>query len=37
MTIGERIKALRKGNKLTQEEFGERIGLKGTAIGMYES
>ena len=36
MTIGERIKALRKGNKLTQEEFGERIGLKGTAIGMYE-
>lgn len=36
MTIGERIKALRKGKKLTQAAFGKRIGLKATAIGMYE-
>ena len=37
MTIGERIKEIRKELKLNQTEFGERIGLKQTAIGMYEN
>ncbi|MEA4986535.1 MAG: helix-turn-helix transcriptional regulator [Anaerovorax sp.] len=37
MTIGERIKELRKELKLNQTEFGNRIGLKQTAIGMYEN
>lgn len=37
MTIGERIKKLRKKLKMNQTEFGERIGLKQTAIGMYEN
>ena len=36
MTIGDRIKILRKEKKLTQAEFAEKIGLKATAIGMYE-
>nr|WP_315021548.1 helix-turn-helix transcriptional regulator [uncultured Aminipila sp.] len=37
MPIGERIKELRKELKMNQTEFGERIGLKQTAIGMYEN
>jgi transcriptional regulator with XRE-family HTH domain len=37
VSIGERIKILRKELNLTQAEFGEKIGLKATAIGMYES
>lgn len=37
MTIGDRIKVLRKKEKLTQAEFAEKIGLKATAIGMYEN
>lgn len=37
MTIGQRIKELRKHLKLTQAEFGEVIGLKATAIGMFEA
>ena len=37
MNIGERIKLLRKALCLTQVEFAQRIGLKGTAIGLYES
>lgn len=36
MTIGERIKTLRKELGLTQTEFGAKIGLKQTAVGMYE-
>jgi len=36
MTIGERIKKLRKELSLTQQEFAERIGLKPTAVLMYE-
>lgn len=36
MAIGERIKSLRKELKLTQAEFGEKIGLKPTAVLMYE-
>ncbi|MFL0164546.1 helix-turn-helix domain-containing protein [Candidatus Clostridium helianthi] len=38
MTIGERIKHLRKEVlNLTQANFGEKIGLKSTAIGQMES
>lgn len=36
MEIGDRIKLLRKNLKLTQAEFGTKIGLKPTAILMYE-
>ena len=32
-----RIKALRKSQKLTQTEFGARIGIKGTTVTGYES
>lgn len=32
-----RIKELRQGLNLTQAEFGERIGYKPTAVGMWES
>lgn len=37
MSIGERIKLLRKDKKLTQADFGNKIGLKAAAIGMYEN
>ena len=37
MTMGERIRKLRKGLNLTQAKFGEHIGVKGAAIGLYES
>lgn len=33
----DRLKKLRKILGLTQAQFGEKIGLKPTAIGMYES
>ncbi len=36
MSINERIKSLRKELKLTQAEFGERIGLKKTAASRIE-
>ena len=36
MNINQRIKALRKDNKLTQAEFGERIGLKQSAASKLE-
>lgn len=32
----DRIKKLRKALDLTQREFGERIGVKGTTIANYE-
>ena len=32
-----RIKLVRKHNKLTQTEFGERIGIKGNTITGYET
>jgi len=35
--IGNRIRELRKFLNLTQAEFGERIGLKPTAIGQMEN
>lgn len=39
MTVGERLKAFRKSEKinLTQIEFGEKIGYGPTAIGQMES
>lgn len=37
MTIGERIKKLRKALDLTQQEFGEKIGSTQNAIGNYET
>lgn len=36
MTLGERIKKLRKSFDLTQREFGERIGVKPNTIATYE-
>lgn len=32
----DRIKQIRKDSKLTQAEFGEKIGVKGNTIGNYE-
>lgn len=37
MTIGQRIRILRKELNLTQVEFGERIGLKQAVIGQMEN
>ena len=34
--MNERIRKLRKHLDLTQREFGERIGIKGTSIANYE-
>lgn len=34
--LKDRIKEVRKENKLTQADFGERIGVKGNTIGNYE-
>lgn len=36
MSIGERIKKLRKHLDLTQQKFGERIGIKGNTVAQYE-
>lgn len=36
MNIGERIKKLRKLLDLTQQKFGERIGIKGNTVAQYE-
>lgn len=36
MTINQRIKELRKGMKLSQEEFGSKIGLKKSASSWIE-
>jgi transcriptional regulator with XRE-family HTH domain len=37
MTIGERIKQIRKSSNLTQEAFAARIGLKQNSIALLES
>ena len=37
MNIGERIKILRASKDITQEEFGERIGLNQKQISKFES
>ena len=36
MNIGERIRKLRKTLDLTQQKFGERIGIKGNTVAQYE-
>lgn len=36
MTIGERIKELRKAKGLTQQKFADQIGLKRNTVGNYE-
>ncbi len=37
MEIGERIYLLRKSLNLSQEEFGDKLGLVRSAISSYES
>lgn len=37
MTENERVKELRKALGLTQEKFGERVGVKKSAISQIES
>ncbi len=37
MTQGERVKQSRKSLGLTMEKFGERLGIKKTAISLIES
>ena len=37
MTIGERIKAVRKENGLSLDKFGARIGLKQAVISLMEN
>ena len=37
MTENERVKEVRKSLGLTQEKFGERVGLKKSAISQIES
>ncbi|MCI8644339.1 MAG: helix-turn-helix transcriptional regulator [Lachnospiraceae bacterium] len=34
--MGERIRKLRKTLDLTQQKFGERIGIKGNTVAQYE-
>ena len=36
MTIGQRLKAIRKALHLKQSEFGKRLGLSQPTIGQYE-
>ena len=37
MTIGERIREVRKSNGLTAEKFGERIGITNGAVSLIEN
>lgn len=36
MTLGEHITALRKKNKLSQQELGKMAGTSGDLVGRYE-
>ena len=36
MSVGERIRKLRKELDMTQQKFGERIGIKGNTVAQYE-
>ena len=36
MTMGDKIRALRKQNKLTLQELGDRLGVGKSAIAKYE-
>lgn len=35
--VGKLMKRIRLANNLTQEEFGERIGLQKSAVAKYEN
>lgn len=35
-TIGQRIKAIRKGLRLTQKQFAERLGISDKSVSCYE-
>lgn len=37
MSVGSRIKALRKALDLTQQQFADRVGVKQSTIATYES
>lgn len=37
MTIGEKIRSLRKSAKMTQEELGDKYGLNKTTVSGYEN
>jgi transcriptional regulator with XRE-family HTH domain len=37
MNFSEKVRVLRKRNGLTQEEFGERIGVKIRSVAYYEN
>lgn len=37
MTVGERIRALRKAAGLTQTALGEKLGVKQATVGQYEN
>lgn len=37
MTFGEKLKKLRKGLKLTQQQLAERIGVTKSIISYYEA
>lgn len=37
MSVGSRIKALRRAQELTQQELAERVGVKQSTIATYES
>ena len=36
-TIGERLKRIRKDQKLTQQDFADMIGVKRNTVAMYET
>lgn len=36
MTVGQKIKALRKENKMTQEELANKLGVAPTAVSAWE-
>lgn len=36
MTVGEKIRALRKEQKMTQNRLGNLLGIDGTRISQYE-
>lgn len=37
MTFGEKLKILRKGLKLTQQQLAERVGVAKSVVSYYES
>ena len=36
MTIGDKIKALRKSRRMTQEDFSQKIGVSRSTLSCYE-